>query len=178
MCIRDRDYVERHVWTWVINRATSPSNSFCSILLLNNSRVFLLLKKQPLLHDFSSTVSCAFFALTWSNQDPWFVTDVTWAVLASPPTQMLAMFTLANCLQVPITMNSVLNKNKSKKMVKRDYYLSLQHITQWYKGKSSNSAFFIHTTWSRRWARYAGKGIADLIKMGVKDFKTSSPPLF
>ena len=51
----------------------------------------------------------------WSNQDPWFFTDVTWTILASPPTQMLAMFTLANCCQVSITMNSVLNKNESKK---------------------------------------------------------------
>ena len=66
---KHQDYVERHVWTWVINRATSPSNSFCSILLLNNSHVFLLLKKQPLLHDFSSTVSCAFFALTFDSTE-------------------------------------------------------------------------------------------------------------
>ena len=66
---KHQDYVERHVWTWVINRATSPSNSFCSILLLNNSHVFLLLKKQPLLHDFSSTVSCAFFALTFNSTE-------------------------------------------------------------------------------------------------------------
>ena len=51
----------------------------------------------------------------WSNQDPWFFTDVTGAMLASPPTQMLAMFTLVNCCQVDITMNSVLNKNESKK---------------------------------------------------------------
>ena len=71
-----------------------------------------------------------------------------------------------------------LKQIQKQKKVKRDYCLSLEHITQWYKGKSSNSAFFIHTTWSRRWARYAGKGIADLMKMGVKDLKTSSPPLF
>ena len=40
---------------------------------------------------------------------PWAgnLTDVTASILASPPTQMLAMFTLANCCQVPITMNSV-----------------------------------------------------------------------
>ena len=36
---------------------------FCSIMLLNNSHVFVLLKKQPLLHDFSSIVSCTLFAL-------------------------------------------------------------------------------------------------------------------
>ena len=51
----------------------------------------------------------------WSNQDPRFFTDATGVMLPSPPTQMLAMFILANCCQVPTTMNSVLNKNKSKK---------------------------------------------------------------
>ena len=39
-----------------------------------------------------------------------------------------------------------LKQKQKQKKVKRDYCLSLEHITQWYKGKSSNSAFFIHTT--------------------------------
>ena len=43
----------------------------------------------------------------------------------------------------------------------------------WMKGKNPNAAFFIHTTLSRRWTLYAGQGIADLIKLGVKNFKAS-----
>ena len=102
------DYVGRQVWTWVINRATSPSNSFCSTVLLNNSHVFVLFKRQPLLHDFSSIVSCA-------------------------------------------------------------YLLKKKRLTQ-LKGKNSYLAFIIYTTWSSRWAPalYAGQGITDLLKLGMK----------
>ena len=39
--------------------------------------------------------------------------------------------------------------------------------------KNSNAAFFIHTTCSRRWAKYDGQGIADLTKLGIKNFKQS-----
>ena len=56
-------------WKTCLNVGDKPRNSFCSILLLNNSHVFLLLKKQPLLHDVSSTVSCAFFALTFNSAE-------------------------------------------------------------------------------------------------------------
>ena len=43
----------------------------------------------------------------------------------------------------------------------------------WLKGKNPNAAIFTDTTENRRWTLYAGQGIADFIKLGLKYLKAS-----
>ena len=43
----------------------------------------------------------------------------------------------------------------------------------WLKGKNPNATFFTDTTENRRWTLYAGQGIADFIKLGLKYLKAS-----
>ena len=56
---------------------------------------------------------------------------------------------------------------------KSELFFALQNGLLNWREKNSNAAFFIHMTWSRSWALYDGQGIADLTKLGVKNFKQS-----